>query len=80
MSASLPYSPELIMARLSAADQRVLLFGASGIGKSTLAAHLAGILAREGRSCFCINADPGSPAFGVPGAVCLGSWRAAPHA
>jgi ribonuclease Z len=75
MSASHPYSPELIAARLSAADQRILLFGATGIGKSTLAAHLAQILAREKRSCFCIGADPGSPAFGIPGTVCLGSWH-----
>jgi ribonuclease Z len=75
MSVSLAYAPELLAARLFAVDQRVLLFGATGIGKSTLAAHLASILARDGRSCFCIGADPGSPAFGIPGAVCLGNWQ-----
>ena len=75
MSVSLASSPELIAARLCAAKQRILLFGASGIGKSTLAAQLAAILARDGRSCTCIGADPGSPAFGVPGAVCLGRWQ-----
>jgi ribonuclease Z len=75
MSVSLAYAPELISERLFAADQRVLLFGATGIGKSTLAAHLARILARDGRTCFCIGADPGSPAFGIPGAVCSGRWQ-----
>jgi ribonuclease BN (tRNA processing enzyme) len=75
MSDSYPYSPELIAAQLFATEKRVLLFGASGIGKSTLAAQLATILARDGRLCTCIGADPGSPAFGVPGAVSLGRWQ-----
>ena len=75
MSVSLAYSPELIATRLCTAEQRILLFGASGIGKSTLAAQLAVILARNGQTTTCIGADPGSPAFGVPGAVCLGRWQ-----
>jgi len=40
-----------------------------------LAASLARILDQTGRPCICIGADPGSPAFGVPGAVCLGKWQ-----
>ncbi len=48
-----------------------MLFGESGIGKSTFARTLAGIFHRAGHSCFCLGADPGSPAFGAPGAVAL---------
>ncbi len=44
------------------------------MGKSTLAAELAARLAASGGGCGCISADPGSPAFGVPGAVSLGRW------
>ncbi len=75
MRAAIDYSPELIADRVSAADQRILLVGESGIGKSTLAADLAGVFAKAGRSCLCIGADPGSPSFGIPGAVCLGRWH-----
>lgn len=53
-------------------DRRVLLIGPPGIGKSTLVNALADGLGRAGRACWCIGADPGSPLFGVPGAVCLG--------
>jgi len=58
-------------------DQRVLLFGPMGIGKSTLALQLASALAASDRSCYCLNADPGSPAFGPPGAVSLAAWQQA---
>jgi ribonuclease BN (tRNA processing enzyme) len=58
-----------------ARDRRVLLFGPPGIGKSTLAAALADGLGAAGRVCRCISADPGSPAFGPPGALALGSRR-----
>jgi len=53
---------------------RVLLWGEPGSGKSTLAAELGCTLAQRGQSCHCLSADPGSPAFGVPGALSLGEW------
>jgi ribonuclease Z len=53
-------------------DRRVLLVGQPGVGKSTLCAALAMALDKTGRTCHCLGADPGSPLFGVPGAVCLG--------
>ncbi len=64
-----------VVATLLKRDRRVLLYGPTGIGKSTLAAQLARRLAQAGRECFNICADPGSPAFGLPGAVMLGRWR-----
>lgn len=54
--------------------RRVLLFGPMGSGKSTLAAQLARAIHDTGQACYCLNADPGSPAFGVPGCVSLASW------
>lgn len=66
--------PDELIRRLLADDRRVLLMGSPGIGKSCLAAQLARLLAQGGRPCSCLSADPGSPAFGVPGAVTLGIW------
>ncbi|MBI5556388.1 MAG: hypothetical protein HY885_01975 [Deltaproteobacteria bacterium] len=40
MHVSILYSPELIAARISGPDRRLLLCGESGSGKSTLASHL----------------------------------------
>ncbi|EPC00086.1 hypothetical protein L861_07930 [Litchfieldella anticariensis FP35 = DSM 16096] len=54
--------------------RRALLVGAPGSGKSTLVAQAAATLEAQGISCHCLSADPGSPGFGPPGAVCLGSW------
>lgn len=56
-------------------DLRVLLFGPMGVGKSTLAAQLAKVLFDLQRPCCCLNADPGSPAFGVPGSVSTAMWQ-----
>lgn len=75
MYTSLDYLPKLIVDRVFATDRRVMLFGESGVGKSTLAAELARTLDKAGRACTCIGADPGSPSFGAPGAVCLAKWQ-----
>ncbi len=70
----LPHTSAEIIDAALAVDRRVLITGAPGTGKSTLGAALAQKLAQTGRDCWCIGADPGSPAFGIPGAVCLGRW------
>jgi len=56
-------------------DRRVLLYGATGMGKSTLAAQVAHTLVAAGRRCYGLCADPGSPAFGLPGTVSLAAWH-----
>lgn len=56
-------------------ERRVLLYGPPGVGKSTLAAQLGGAISMTARRCWCIGADPGSPAFGLPGTVSLGQWQ-----
>ncbi|MFW6093211.1 MAG: hypothetical protein ACODAC_04500 [Pseudomonadota bacterium] len=58
-----------------AAEGPLLLYGGMGTGKSTLAAALGRALERRGRRVSCIGADPGTPAFGVPGAACRAVWR-----
>ncbi|MDJ0805605.1 MAG: Clp1/GlmU family protein [Gammaproteobacteria bacterium] len=65
----------MIAGQLLGRDRRLLLFGKPGVGKTTLAAGLAAELSAMGRSVWCLGADPGSPTFGVPGAVCLGLWK-----
>jgi ribonuclease Z len=45
------------------------------MGKSTLAGLLAQTLCSEGRTCWCLSADPGSPGFGIPGVVSLAQWH-----
>jgi ribonuclease Z len=65
--------PLELAARLREAET-LLLLGEPGSGKSTLMQRLAVRLHAEGRACQGIAADPGSPAFGVPGALALGRW------
>jgi polynucleotide 5'-kinase involved in rRNA processing len=74
MLAELEYSASVILDTALARERRVLLLGDVGVGKSTLAASLARVLWQAGRHAWCIDADPGMPSFGIPGAVCRGEW------
>lgn len=71
----LPLDTAGILAALKPQQRRILLFGPMGIGKSTLATQLAMNLAAQQQGCLCLNADPGSPSFGVPGSVSLARWQ-----
>lgn len=64
--------PQALIDAILAGAHRVLLVGPPGAGKSTLVDGLATTLLQQGRTCHCLGADPGSPLFGAPGAVCLG--------
>lgn len=71
----LPYCPSSLAEQLLAGSRKVLLFGETGIGKSTLTAELARQIAAKGLACLSISADPGLPGFGLPGTVSLGQWQ-----
>jgi len=71
----LPRDAASILASVLQHQRRLLVFGAPGVGKSTLVGQLAQQLAHEQRACYCLSADPGSPLFGIPGAVSLGHWQ-----
>ena len=64
--------PGVIAKRLFDRRRRVLVFGGTGTGKSTLVTGLSRSLEESGIRHRILIADPGSPAFGIPGAVCLG--------
>jgi len=71
-----PRTPEQVVAELSERPfRRLLLTGAPGTGKSALAAAIAAVLASAHERVCCVSADPGTPAFGVPGAVSLACWE-----
>jgi ribonuclease BN (tRNA processing enzyme)/polynucleotide 5'-kinase involved in rRNA processing len=67
--------PKALVERLLTTKRRLLLLGPPGIGKTTLAATLAQQLSTAGREVRCLAADPGMPAFGLPGAINLGVWQ-----
>jgi len=71
----LPYCPSSLAEQLLNGGKKILLYGETGIGKSTLVSELALILSEKALACSCISADPGSPGFGLPGTVSLGQWR-----
>jgi ribonuclease BN (tRNA processing enzyme) len=64
-----------IIAALKKPQRRILLFGPVAIGKSTLTNLLAEALTASQHHCWCLNADPGSPAFGAPGTISLAQWQ-----
>ncbi len=70
----LPLDAAVIIDAIGKQNRRVLLFGAMGTGKSTLAAQLAATLSLHKQPCWCLNADPGSPAFGPPGCISIARW------
>jgi ribonuclease Z len=71
----LPLNAQAIVATIAPLKRRVLLFGPMGVGKSTLASQLASVLTEQRLGCWCLNADPGTPAFGIPGSVALAQWQ-----
>ncbi|WP_372832565.1 Clp1/GlmU family protein [Pontibacterium sp.] len=66
-----PCSPEQINQEHLTNIRRVLIFGETGAGKSTLANQLSQHVLAAGRLVTLLDTDPGSPAFGIPGALCL---------
>ena len=53
---------------------RVFFWGAMGVGKSTLALELARWFGRHHGGGQILSLDPGSPVFGIPGALSRGWW------
>jgi len=60
-----------LLDRIAHAHHRVLVTGESGSGKTTLIRRLMSGLSVRGCSSYCLNCDPGLPAFGVPGTLAL---------
>ncbi|MES9936099.1 MAG: Clp1/GlmU family protein [Sedimenticola sp.] len=71
----LPPEPDRLVDSFFNGERRAMLFGQPGIGKTTLTNALAARLDARGKQAWCIGADPGSPLFGLPGAVSLGLYR-----
>ncbi len=62
-----------LLARL-AGCRRILFWGEMGVGKSTLAVELLQMFYRVIGHGQLLELDPGSPPFGIPGAICRGWW------
>ncbi|MCC5859540.1 MAG: hypothetical protein JJT90_15385 [Ectothiorhodospiraceae bacterium] len=73
--ALLSFSPDHRLRVLMAGHRRIMLTGAPGTGKTTLAADAARHLATEGIGCHYLGADPGQPGAGLPGALTLAIWE-----
>lgn len=71
----LPLNAATIAEAIAAEKRRILLFGPMGVGKSFLAMQLATTLSQQQQTCWCLNADPGTPAFGIPGTLSLAKWE-----
>lgn len=63
------YDPERLAAELIPQGTPLLVYGAVGSGKSTLTASLLDAARIASAECQAVSADPGTPAFGPPGAV-----------
>lgn len=55
--------------------KRVLLWGEMGTGKSTLAVNLTRLRCRQEGCGQVLALDPGTPPFGIPGALSRGWWE-----
>lgn len=55
--------------------RRILMWGEMGTGKSTLTMAWGRSLARRLGQAQILSLDPGTPPFGIPGAVCRGWWE-----
>ena len=72
--------PHDLLEKVRASEGRLMLVGDSGSGKSTLARALGAAFSESSEQVYCLNTDPGLPAFGPPGALALGcleegDWR-----
>ena len=78
---TLAYDPPSLAERFLAPCERVILAGATGTGKSMLAARMADAFAgNHERTVELLDADPGTPVVGPPGAVSAarrqsGDWQ-----
>lgn len=78
--------PSLIKSRIGQGDivsilaflkpyRRIFLWGEMGSGKSTLAVELLHRFRMRQKTCLLLELDPGTPPFGVPGAISIGEVR-----
>ncbi len=62
-----------LLITLLAPYRKILLWGKMGIGKSTLAVHLLQYYVKSNQRCMLMELDSGTPPFGVPGAISIGT-------
>jgi ribonuclease BN (tRNA processing enzyme) len=66
-----PYAPDSLADKYIEDASRLLVAGAPGTGKSTLAARLVEAASDADSPIDIIDADPGTPSVGPPGAIAL---------